>query len=1038
MPQIELPSKAEQQANKCASLSAFAGLSVPSVRSDLTQLLQLIRANSMFEEYTKHDISHIDRMLSILDWLVPDETQKIMTPADWLLIVLATYFHDLGMLITRDEYEKRGSTAFTSFKAAIVADETQATQDYVARVNDLPEDEVDKFLYQEYVRQNHASRVRAWIEGRRNDDLGITEAVAAEIARILSPLEEVFAEDLAIVCESHHLNDLDNVIKYSVSRPYGSTSQETANVQYAAVLLRTIDLLHITSDRAPSIAFRIINPRDPISQREWAKQAAVRSVRPKIAADDEGILNPKLQKETIEVHARFNDAEGYFGLTSYLAYAETQIRQSHDWIVQSNRRYSSAYFFPWRFIDISNIEAKGFIPQPFSFSLNQEKILELLTGHTLYNEPSVVVRELLQNAIDAVRVEHGTNTAHNGVITLQWYGDKRILEVLDNGTGMTQEIIEQNFLSVGTSYYQSPRFREIHPSFNPISRFGIGVLSAFMVADQVEVITCHVEEPDARRLELRTVQGQYLIKLLDKRNHPEAKRVGPHGTLVRLYLRPTATLDDIIELAQRWIVVPNCKIIAITDDATPVQIGYRSVSDALEAAIYNRDTAASIDDNDDDEDGDSDEDRHRENNIRIVQLDANNVSLAYAVRWSSFFKEWEFLYQYMPYMHKLGTCVEGVRVQSGSPGFTASTSNPILVAIANITGQGAPKTNVARSEFEYTPEYERNLRQIYLLYAQHINDELNKMQLERKQSLTWATSEATWLIRALFNMTQAISSRELARALRSIPILLVEEDGRRHGVSADELATRQFFWTIDGALPSHIEYLLREIPESISLTALLKGLQSTGVDLPDGPILCTQLPSGLNTELILSQWQIAELRGNEERRRSEARWIKAGGPTMWSAVINLDYDNSWSRLKGRITEAFGDPYSYSTPWRNTSRIVRIPVRGVEASGFGKYSAVSMRDETYLLPGTQWTSVIKVKDGDPPFEDRGPSDEALHALGFMLSTSIVPLEVFDDRVMKILRRSEIPDLIDLDMFFEMRKNLGWRVYDTRQWQRPWSA
>lgn len=79
MPQLDLPSRAEQRASHASNLSAFAGLSLPSVRSELTQLLQLIRANSMFEEYTKHDISHIDRMLALLEWIVPAETQEIMT-----------------------------------------------------------------------------------------------------------------------------------------------------------------------------------------------------------------------------------------------------------------------------------------------------------------------------------------------------------------------------------------------------------------------------------------------------------------------------------------------------------------------------------------------------------------------------------------------------------------------------------------------------------------------------------------------------------------------------------------------------------------------------------------------------------------------------------------------------------------------------------------------------------------------------------------------------------------------------------------------
>ena len=96
----------------------------------------------------------------------------------------------------------------------------------------------------------------------------------------------------------------------------------------------------------------------------------------------------------------------------------------------------------------------------------------------------------------------------NGAINITWDSQGRTLEIKDNGTGMTQEVIERNFLRVGSSYYQSSQFQKRYPDFNPISRFGIGVLSTFMVADHVEVVTCHLEEPLARRLELRTVQGR--------------------------------------------------------------------------------------------------------------------------------------------------------------------------------------------------------------------------------------------------------------------------------------------------------------------------------------------------------------------------------------------------------------------------------------------------------------------------------------------------------------------------------------------------
>jgi molecular chaperone HtpG len=722
-----LPSVAEQHAASASELTPFGGINLSSIRRDLSELLQAIRTNGFFEEYTMHDISHIDAMLAQLEWLIPAETQGIMTIADWLLIVLSAYFHDLGMLVTKDEYNRReSSTGYLAFREQTLNSQDAADQDFAARIKTLTGENLERFLYQEYVRQTHASRIRTWIEGRENE-LGTTGAAGDEVRRLLSPLDSVFKSDLAIVCESHHLDDLDDTNKYPVDRPYGPGPQEKANVQYAAIMLRTMDLLHITRDRTPSVAFRIINPQDPVSQREWARQQAVRSVRSKVAEDSEGNLDASLPRDTIEVHARYDNANDYFGLTSYLQYAEDQLRLSYDWMARSNKRLDVPDQFPWRRIDTSNIEAIGFLNRPFEFILDQDKILELLTGHTLYNDSSVVVRELVQNSLDAVRLAHGSEAESTGLIRINWDSARQVLEIVDNGIGMTQEIIERNFLRVGTSYYQEPQFQKQHPDFFPISRFGIGVLSTFMIADQVEVITCHAEEPKARRLELRTVHGKYLISLLDKTDSTVAGLL-PHGTIVRLSLRPSAVIRDVIRLARHWIIIPGCRVEVSVDFKDAIQIGYKSTKEALEAALASIGTPVS-------------ESQTVDGSIRVIDGVSEGVSLAFAVRWSSSFKDWQFFsfsrQSDSPSIEpNVGTCAEGIRVESGSPGFVSGDSSqapdrPLPLAIANIVGRNAPRTNVARSNFEFTDIYKDALSRIYDIYSSHLTTEMASIQDKR-------------------------------------------------------------------------------------------------------------------------------------------------------------------------------------------------------------------------------------------------------------------------------------------------------------------
>jgi hypothetical protein len=74
------------------------------------------------------------------------------------------------------------------------------------------------------------------------------------------------------------------------------------------------------------------------------------------------------------------------------------------------------------------------------------------------------------------------------------------------------------------------------------------------------------------------------------------------------------------------------------------------------------------------------------------------VTLAYAVEWYEYFKEWNFMTRQTDaeagFASVVGTCVEGIRIDSATPGFT----EPGLIAIANVTGRLAPRTNVARSD----------------------------------------------------------------------------------------------------------------------------------------------------------------------------------------------------------------------------------------------------------------------------------------------------------------------------------------------------
>lgn len=100
-------SLAEQKAKEAMALSKFKGVNLQNVKESLAKMLEHITDQGMFDQYTKHDISHIDGMLNLVNDIIPQSVISAMTPTDWLMIVLSIYFHDLGMLITHQEFNDK-------------------------------------------------------------------------------------------------------------------------------------------------------------------------------------------------------------------------------------------------------------------------------------------------------------------------------------------------------------------------------------------------------------------------------------------------------------------------------------------------------------------------------------------------------------------------------------------------------------------------------------------------------------------------------------------------------------------------------------------------------------------------------------------------------------------------------------------------------------------------------------------------------------------------------------------------------------------
>lgn len=130
----------------------------------------------------------------------------------------------------------------------------------------------------------------------------------------------------------------------------------------------------------------------------------------------------------------------------------------------------------------------------YHFQVNLGGMLDLLSNH-LYKSPDVFIRELLQNGVDAITMRQKTQPGwHSGAITITVEQGKRI-EFSDNGAGLTQEEIHRFLAVIGQSSKTQLVNGQIPEDY--IGRFGIGLLSCFMVSDSIVVYTIPMDGSQA-------------------------------------------------------------------------------------------------------------------------------------------------------------------------------------------------------------------------------------------------------------------------------------------------------------------------------------------------------------------------------------------------------------------------------------------------------------------------------------------------------------------------------------------------------------
>src|SRR4051794_3877476 len=127
------------------------------------------------------------------------------------------------------------------------------------------------------------------------------------------------------------------------------------------------------------------------------------------------------------------------------------------------------------------------------FRVDLRGLVDVLSHH-LYSSERIYLRELVQNARDAIAARAALGHGVDGEVEIVPAWGTSPLIVRDNGVGLTAEEMRSLLSMIGSS---SKRGDLAATRRTFLGQFGIGLLAGFLVADSVEVVSRSARTPDA-------------------------------------------------------------------------------------------------------------------------------------------------------------------------------------------------------------------------------------------------------------------------------------------------------------------------------------------------------------------------------------------------------------------------------------------------------------------------------------------------------------------------------------------------------------
>lgn len=508
-----------------------------------------------FPAYSDHGIDHVSHVLDSAVKLIPSEVWEsaLLQAEDAAALVAAVIVHDFGMHIREAGFEQlvSGSTQHRPVPwfnkqqgnrrpdlrwdqewESFCVEARQFSRTQLNRIlgegnHGVPEvvhghtdpaswTEADRLVVGEFIRRHH---------GRLAHEIalygfpGIPAAEQVVLGEALPHLSDA----IGAIARSHN-EHIRVTVSYFEYRNPGNLRPSGTLATYLAALLRISDYLQLQADRAPRVLLRLKNPQSPISVDEWKKHGSIASISWD-HKDPSAIFIEVADRHSLSTHLQLREL--FADLQREMDASAAVLSEQYSGGAIARLRLSRTRIY-------TNIEERSLharLPYlPTRATLRSGDDLFRLVIRDLYgNRPSVAGRELVQNAVDAVRERRRWEISSQQPLKNEAFWPQKQdvlvevrehsngsldLRVVDKGIGMRPETVVDYFLQAGVS----PRAPSGEPEgvaevvdLMKTGRFGIGAFSAFLLGTTMWVRTRHVES--ARGVEFRVNVNSTLAEI---------------------------------------------------------------------------------------------------------------------------------------------------------------------------------------------------------------------------------------------------------------------------------------------------------------------------------------------------------------------------------------------------------------------------------------------------------------------------------------------------------------------------------------------